>query len=529
MKPDSTSVSLEQALAVLRRRALLLAASVIIVTGAALGFSLREATEYTATASLIFTSNQTTDQVLGLQPTDTLTQQSQQDTNVKLVQLGDMAAKTAHLLGRGLTAHTVQKSVGVGAVGDTNVVDVSATNRSPTLATAIANTYSNEFVSEQQSENAGLFSSALALVNRELARETPQQAASAAGLALVSRAQTLAVLIQLRSGDVSVAQSAALPTAPSSPRTVRNVVLGVVVGLLFGLALVFLADRLDQRIKDPAELAVAHGGLPLLGVIAQSAALGRRGSGGVGSARRTLPPSDAETFRMIRARLRYFNVDRRVSTILVVSAGPGTGKSTVSSHIALTAAAMGTDTLLIELDLRRPVVAGRLGLRRGPGVTDVVIGSASLPMAIQTIECEPLAGDGQSTGRLDVLTAGFLTPPNPGTLVESHAMERLLHDAKGRYELVIIDTPPLTVVSDAYPLLQAVDGVIVVERMGRSRRDVARRLHETLAGLSSPVLGVIANGVRRRGGATYGYNYNYEARASSDLPAVEPSSGAARV
>jgi Mrp family chromosome partitioning ATPase len=95
-----------------------------------------------------------------------------------------------------------------------------------------------------------------------------------------------------------------------------------------------------------------------------------------------------------------------------------------------------------------------------------------------------------------VLVAGASLPPNPGELIESHAMESLLQQAKTRYDLIVVDTPPLTAVSDAFPLLGKVDGVIIVGRVGRNRRDVAQRLHETLTGAGAPLLGVVANGFK---------------------------------
>ena len=121
-----------------------------------------------------------------------------------------------------------------------------------------------------------------------------------------------------------------------------------------------------------------------------------------------------------------------------------------------------------------------------------------------------LQAGNRSRGRtLDVLVAGATLPPNPGELIESHAMEAVLEQAKSTYDLVVIDTPPLTAVSDAFPLLRKVDGVIIVGRVGRNRRDVAERLHETLTGAGAPLLGVVANGVKLGRLGAYGYDYDY--------------------
>jgi capsular exopolysaccharide synthesis family protein len=217
-------------------------------------------------------------------------------------------------------------------------------------------------------------------------------------------------------------------------------------------------------------------GLPLLGVVPESAALSRS-SRGKKNAGEVLPAGEAEAFHLIRAHLRYFNVDRELRTLLVASAAPGDGKTTVARHLAAAAARMGARVLLLEADLRRPTVAQQLDVLSGPGVSDVLIGTLSLSEATQLIDLDQAGGDGSRGRTLDVLVAGATLPPNPGELIESHAMESLLEEAKAKYDLVVIDTPPLTAVSDAFPLLRKVDGVIIVGRVGRNRRDIAQRLH----------------------------------------------------
>ena len=505
---EQTFVSLERALSVLKRRAPSIVLCIVLIAGAALGYSEHKTKEYTATASLVFNNNQLSQQVAGLQAVgNNVNQQSQQDTDVQITKLGNMATKTAIQLGGGLTEKSVRASVGITAVGDTNVVDVAATSTSPTLAAKIANAYSTVFVAEQENSNQQYFSSALALVQKQLAALSPQQRVGAAGLALQDRAQSLGILAQLQSGNVAVAQAATIPTGPSSPRTVRNVILGAFFGLLLGLGIAVLRERLDRRIREPTDLeAIYH--LPLLGVISESSALARS-SRDSSSTTKPLPAGDAEAFRLIRARLRFFNVDREIRTLLVGSATPGDGKTTIARHLAATAASMGSRVLLLELDLRRPTLARSLGIRSGPGVGDILIGSAPTSGAIQSVDLGAPAGKDSPGRTLDVLVAGTALPPNPGELLESHTMQRLLDHLKSAYDLVIIDTPPLTAVSDALPLLRRVDGVVIVGRVGRNRRDIATRLYETLAAAGAPLLGVIANGFKASGRDSYGYGYGY--------------------
>lgn len=516
MNAEQTGLGAHELLGILRRRAGWILLCFALVAAAAYGFSKRQPKKYTATTSLVFSNNQQAQQVAGLPVASGNNQQAQQSTNLKLVQLGDMSEKTATRLGQRLTKRKVTAALSVSAQGESNIVDVAATAGTPALAAAIANTYTTLFVSEQQSSNHAYYASALKLVNRQLAALSPKERAGTAGLALQNRAQSLGVLAELRNGNVQVAQAAAVPTSPSSPKIARNTILGAVLGLLLGLSVAFLLERFDRRIREPKDLEEIYE-LPLLGVVPESSALSRSAKAGKDGGR-PLPASEAEAFQLIRAHLRYFNVDRQLHALLVASAAPGDGKTTVARHLAAAAVRMGARVLLLEADLRRPTIAEQLDIRSGPGLADVLIGAAGMHDAIQQVEVDSSTLHGDGARVLDVLVAGAALPPNPSELIESNAMEALLAITKPTYDLVVIDTPPLTAVSDAFPLLSKVDGVIVVGRVGRNRRDVAERLHETLTGADAPLLGVVANGFKAgRGGGAYGYAYKY------DYPTTAPS------
>jgi succinoglycan biosynthesis transport protein ExoP len=520
MENERRSVSLEKILGVLLRGAPRILLCMVVVAGVAYGVSKLQTKKYTATASLVFNNNQPGQQAAGLPVVSSNNEQAQENTNVKLVQLGDMAAQTARALDHGLTKEKVAEELSVSGQPESNIVNVSATATSPPLAAHIANTYTNLFVSEQQNSNHQYYSAALSLVNKQLAALPPQQSAGSAGLALQERAQSLAVLAELQSGTVQVAQAATIPISPSSPKLARNTVIGAVLGLLLGLLLVFLVERFDPRISEPTDLEAIYG-VPLLGVVAESRALAHLADGRAqrsGGARAELPASDEEAFQLIRAHLRYFNVDRELRVLLVASPTRGDGKTTVAVQLAVAAAGAGSSVLLLESDLRRPTVARQLDLESGPGIADVLIGSASLSEATQSILLdEPIGVIGQEP-RLDVLVAGFSLPPNPGKLIESNAMEIMLSEARSEYDLVVIDTPPLSAVSDAFSLLPKVDGVIVVGWVGSNRRDAAERLHQTLEGADAPVLGVVANRFRtRRRSSAHGYNPEEQLASTSPV------------
>lgn len=516
--PDQEqALDLEQVLAILRRRAPIIALCLILVTAAAFAFSKAQTKKYTATASLVFNNAQISQQVAGLPVTGSGESKAQQDTNVKLLELGDTAERTARGIG-GLTTKQVQGAREVSAEGESNVVDVAFTWTSPTMAALLANTYAREFVADQLGSNHHYFASAERLVEKQLRGLSPQQRVSPQGLALQDRAQSLAILSELKAGDVQVAQPASTPSSPSSPKVARNTILGAVLGLLLGLGLAFLFERLDRRIREPRDLERIYG-LPLLGIVPESAELARH-TDTVEGARQPLPDADAEVFRMLRAHLRYFNIDRDLRTLAVVSAAPGDGKTTVARNLAEAAATMGSRVLLVETDLRRPTLAGRLAITPNAGLAGVLIGAVELGDAVQRLELTASANGRPAPSRsLDVLIAGAAAPPNPAELLESQAMRSLLARVRGDYDLVVLDTPPLTVVSDAFPLLSQVDGTVIVGRVGRNRRDVATRLHEILSGVDAPLLGVVANGFKPGKLGSYGYyGYSYAPRAPETGP-----------
>jgi succinoglycan biosynthesis transport protein ExoP len=500
MGSEQTNLSTEQFLGVLRRRAPWIALCLLVAAGATYGLSKRETKKYTATASLAFNNNQLDQQIAGLSAGSSSSALSQENSDAELVKVGTTAATTASLLGHGLTQSSVSSSVHISGKEESNVVGVSATWTSPGAAAAIANTYASQFVKNQQRANRQFFKSALALVNRQLAALSPVQRVGPDGLDLQDRAHTLALLAELGYNNVELAGEASVPTSPSSPKTKSNTILGAILGLLLGFVLAFLLERFDRRIRRPEELGEIYS-LPMLGAVPNSAALRslRRNAG-----RRTaLPPVEAEAFSLIRAHLRFFNVDHDLRTVLVASPAPGDGKTTVALHLAEAAARSGSRVLLLEADLRQPTLARQLGVQFTTGLAGVLIGDAPMNRATQSVALQASPGEGTSGHTLDVLAAGTVLPPNPGELLESHAMDAVLEHAKSAYDLVVIDTPPLTAVSDAFPLLTKVDGVVIVGRIGYSRGDAAEQLHHILSSSGAPLLGVIANGEKARGSVPY--------------------------
>jgi succinoglycan biosynthesis transport protein ExoP len=488
----------------LRRRPWVVLACTLLVLAAAYGVSRLQEKQYTATASLFFRDPGFDQKLFGstfVEPSPDPVRQAA--TDVKLVSLRVVAERTAAALGHRLTADEVAAKVTASAEGQADLVSISATDPSPVSAATLANTYAEQFIRFRREADRAKVREAQQLVQAQLDALSPAQRSGAQGQSLAQRADQLRILASLQTGNAELVQHAEPPQSPSSPKTVRNLVLGGLLGVLLGVGAAFLLDRLDRRVRDPKEIEGAFR-RPILGTIPESRALSKAKYPRDGG----LPPGETEAFRMLRANLRYFNVDRQVKSVLLTSAAPADGKSTVAWNLAAAAAGAGAKVLLLEADLRSPAFAlSSPYVGSESGLSTVLAGYAAVDEAVQKVPVH----EGTSADRaMYVLAAGPL-PPNPADLIESERMREVVHQAEQEYDLVVIDTPPTSVVSDAIPLVKQVSGVIVVVRLGQSTREAVMQLRNQLEHLDAPTLGVVLNAFSRDSGA-YGYGYVYSYR-----------------
>lgn len=206
----------------------------------------------------------------------------------------------------------------------------------------------------------------------------------------------------------------------------------------------------------------------------------------------------AEAFRTLRTNLQFAALDSPLRTLLVTSAGPGEGKTTVTANLAVAIAQSGKKVVVIGGDLRKPTVHSALGVSNTAGVTNVLAGNVTWQDAIQVTDIEGLS----------VLPAGPI-PPNPAELLASQRMHELIREISSAYDMVIIDAPPVIAVTDAGVLSRWSDGVLFVVSAGVTPRDVAKAAKEQLLQVGARILGVVVNRLSEESGYYYYYYHRY--------------------
>ena len=288
--------------------------------------------------------------------------------------------------------------------------------------------------------------------------------------------------------------SAVTPTSPSSPNVKLAVALGVLIGFAIGIAYALIRAAVDRRLRTSQSIEREFD-IAVLGTIPFDADIAKRG---VAQAAQDFHTS--EGVRQLRTNLQFMDVDNPPRIMVVTSAQPGDGKSTVAIQLAESIAESGQKVILVDADLRRPSLADYLGLIPGVGLTDVLVGRAELSDVIQQYG---------TTGRFFVLGAGDV-PPNPSELLGSATMRKMLQGMDPQ-AIVLVDTPPLVPVTDAAILTARTDGALVVVRSGKTTIDLLDKSLQNLDRVKGRALGVILDGVSRKGeGKYYGSEYRYD-------------------
>jgi len=421
-----------------------------------------------------------------------------------------------------------QDSVSVQSVRDTQLIELKVEHISPQLAAEIANTIPAVFIERNEEMQLSRFAASKASLAQELSRLQADIEATQARIEAIGEPDTAAkeaelarlqtALTQYRSSyatllssyeatrlaeakamdNVIVVQEATVPEKPVRPRTMLNTVLAAVVGAMLAVGTAFLIEYLDDTLKSPDDVARVLG-LSTLGAIAHMRLDGRAPMEEWLVTTTTPKSPVSEAFRTLRTNIRFSSVDKPIRRLLVTSPSPTDGKSITAANLATVMAQAGQSVVLVDTDLRRPILHKLFKLPNGVGLTSTLLSSnpgpdeCLLPTHVENLR---------------VLPSGPL-PPNPSELLGSQRMGRLIEHLEQEADILIFDSPPSLAVTDAAVLAKQVDGVLLVLEAGKTREEEARRAVEELSKVGAFLLGVVLNKVplRRRGG--YGYYYYY--------------------
>lgn len=276
---------------------------------------------------------------------------------------------------------------------------------------------------------------------------------------------------------LTVQEQPGRPSSPISPNPRRNYALALALGLVLGAAAALILELLDRSLRSSDEVERISG-LPSLA----SVPLEYKGTTAIAS---MAPRSQrSEAIRQLRTNVQFASVGTPLRSMLITSAIPGEGKTSVAINLAITSALAGQKVAIVDADLRRPAVAEALGLESSVGLTNLLINEVGLDDALQFWGAD---------AELAVLASGPV-PANPSELLGSQRMLDIIGQLGERFELIIFDTPPVLPVTDATVLARLVDGVVLVAMVGSTTRDRLSKAVNSLRKLDVRIVGVVSNG-----------------------------------
>jgi polysaccharide biosynthesis transport protein len=482
---------------VVRRRKWSIGLIALLVTGGALLASLRQTPLYDSTAKVQVAPYDPGQALSGAADYVFLQGMPNEAAMASTPQVGALASTLVRKQG-GNGIETGHLSVSNPA--NTTILDLTYTDASPQAAQIWAQAYAEAYIQQRDARAEAAYRASTAGPQNRL-KELQRELASKQDELLsapvsekpsvqndINYLQTQVGVIEAQIAAVPVPYAGAtqliapapLPTAPSSPKLVLNAVLGLMVGLVMGLGLAFVRERLDDRTagKDDLEGEI---GAPVLAVVPKAEGWKRHGTAYLVS--RDAPMSAAsEAYRTARANLQFLGTMDSVKAIVVTSAERGEGKTATTANLAVTLAQSDKRVVAISCDLRRPRLHAFFGMQNAPGLTELLAGQASLGEVARRAEPRSLR----------VIPAGTI-PSNPAELLGSEAMSSLLRDLREVADFVLLDSPPVLAASDALILAGMADGVVVVADAGSTTRPMLALTRQQLEQVGSRIVGGIYN------------------------------------
>jgi tyrosine-protein kinase len=468
--------NLSLALEVLRRRWIVVVAAIVICTGFAALEQKHSAKTYKATASVAFQSSTLSESALGVGSSGSSEPQREADTQVTIAHSPEVATAVKAKLGGRVSVQQLLSEVSVEAAPNADVLEITAQTGSPAYSAQLANLFATQYIEFRRNVQLASIDEARRQFQKQLAA---LPAGSPEAPALQSSLQRLTQLSAVVGADATIVGRAMPPSSPANMKLSTALVIGLLVGLGLAFTLVFVLESLDRSVKTVEEFEREYRASALT-VVPQS---------NMRPARANERSELLEPYRILRSALEFAAVARPVDTLLVTSAMPGEGKTTVSVDLAHAVALTHRRVVLIELDLRMPTFARHFGLSTRSGLTAALLGEKS--------PSELLVKPLPELPNLSVLPAGRL-PHNPSELIASSILPDIIFDLAEEDVMVIVDAPPLNPVADTQTLLASstLDATLLVARLDNTDRREVRRARAILDRHMVDPLGLVITGAR---------------------------------
>lgn len=531
--PASGRRSTSDVLAVIRRRWLIVAVSVVLVAGAAYVYSVEQKSVYAASADVLLSRQNLATSLSNINDPQTniadytRVAQTQADlaTAPAVIALALRTAGLPQSQSRDLTSHST-----VMAKPTADILTFRVEDGDPTMADRLASAYARSYTTYRRTVDTFGVTRALAEVHQRIQSlgQDPRQNRQLLG-SLRENEQRLSTLEALQTSNAFVVRFPGLAERVS-PKPKLALLIGLFFGAILGVGLALLRHSLDTRVQDPEGVSTELD-LAQLGRIPE---LSKRQRQLHDLPMRSEPDSPtAEAFRVLRTNVEFAIIDGRIKSIMVTSAVQTEGKSTTVANLAYAFARAGRHVILVDLDLRRPYIAKFFGLVGRPGLTDVALGRLPLEDALHPVDISThrdpanavvaFEGNGHSPdadesavvvgadhehSSLRVLPCGA-APPDTGEFIGSEWLQTVLSKLEQDADIVLVDAPPLLSVGDALALTARVDALLLVARLTIVRRPMLREVRRILSSSPIQVLGSVVTGVQANQG--YGYAYSYAA------------------
>ncbi len=497
MTEFGTEPSFRSYLQILRRRKWWVGLAAALGLAASLAFSLTAQKEYSATAQLLVQPSVAASGVGVTQPQPVT--QTEVETELQLVTSAPVQQAVRAQLNSA-------PAVSAAEVGQTNVMAITATSEVPSQAALVANLYATAFVQYRQAVAENNLATAEAQLRSQISSLTRQlrpfrgNTTSAEASALLNQQAVLKEqLAQMQvsgavdTGDVVLVTPAQTPTSPSSPKPAQDALLGLAAGLAVGLGAAFLRDSLDDKLSSK-EAAEHAGGAPVLAMTPVVPSWRRRQPLVVVVADPTSPA--AESYRSLRTSLQFARQEGQLRSIVVTSPGVAEGKTATLANLGVVFAQAGERVVLVSCDLRRPRIGAFFGLDETDRPDQRPARRADAG-AGRCCRCRALTGSACSRP-----ARSRRTRPNCSTVAGARDIFAGLRE---RFDLVLIDSPPVLPVTDAAILSRHADATLMLAAAGQTRRGDLHRAVEKLDQVGTTILGVVLNKVSRQTGRNYGY------------------------